>query len=71
MEKVTMKKVYQMVALLENRSGGEWGETVEESFSTPLQADKAAKRWGREIAKEQNATLVDAFAVDENGVCAD
>lgn len=64
-------KEYTLCALVHDNRGGEWTETACDYFTTKASAATAAKRFGRDVARQNDAKLVDAWAIDDNGICAD
>lgn len=64
-------KEYTLCALVHDNRGGEWTETACDYFTTEASAANAAKRFGRDVARQSDAKLVDAWAIDDSGICAD
>lgn len=64
-------KEYTVCALLNGPDGAEWTESYGDDFASDAAATKAAKAFGREVARENGARLIDAWAVDEFGMCSD
>ena len=64
-------KEYTLCALVRDNRGGEWTETACDYFSIKASAASAARRFGRDVAWQNDAILVDAWAIDGDGICAD
>jgi hypothetical protein len=60
----TTQREYELLASLTTKDGGEWIEDTTVSAKSLAEAGKMAKRFGRLMATEHNATLEDAWAVD-------
>jgi hypothetical protein len=58
------QKEYELLASLTTKDGGEWIEDTTVSAKSLVEAGKMAKRFGRQMATENNAKLEDAYAVD-------
>ncbi len=69
-----MNNEYEIMALLERGTGDnleEWAETTLVEAQDLDKAGRMAKVFAREMAREHNARVVDAFAIDDNGNASD
>lgn len=60
-------KEYSLTAVLRDNEGGEWSADAGITAVSDEAAGREARAWGRAVAREQGARLVDAWACDAAG----